>query len=300
MKSPALLREVVRQYVRSQRRTAECGDAASTVECHLLTELLRLDGATQQELANRLMLDKGWISRGIDRLVGSGFVEKTPDEHDKRRVQLRLLPAGRVRATALDDRLNAHAASLLSPLSPDQDGQLAGILEQILINLDPNRRLPSLACAAQQVLYRRALPSDWPKIRELLQTASLPTEDAADHLARFTVGVSEADIIAVGGFENHGADALLRSFVVARQLRGQHHGSALLRHVLRDAGAAGVKHVYLLTENAAPFFERHGFLAVERKDAPPAIRDTREFKQLCPASACLMALSLSNLDDTPC
>jgi amino-acid N-acetyltransferase len=87
---------------------------------------------------------------------------------------------------------------------------------------------------------------------------------------------------------------------VARQLRGQHHGSALLRHVIRDAGTAGVKNVYLLTENAAPFFERHGFRSVERNDAPPAIRDTREFKQLCPASARLMALSLSNLDDTPC
>ena len=300
MKSSALLREVVRQYVRSQRRTAECGDAASTAECHLLTELLRVDGVTQQELANRLILDKGWISRGIDRLVNSGLVEKTPDENDKRRVQLRLLPAGRVRATALDDRLNAHAVSLLSPLSPDQDGQLAGILEQILINLDPSRHAPSLAYPAQQVLYRRALPSDWPKIQDLLQTASLPTEDAADHLARFTVGVSEADVIAVGGFENYGADALLRSFVVSRQLRGQHHGSALLRHVLRDAAAAGVKHVYLLTESAAPFFERHGFLSVERNDAPPAIRDTREFKQLCPASASLMALSFSNLDDTPC
>ncbi|NIA53265.1 GNAT family N-acetyltransferase [Massilia sp. TW-1] len=246
------------------------------------------------------MLDKGWISRGIHRLVDSGLVERAPDETDKRRVQLRLSPAGRVRATALDDRLNAHAASLLSPLSPVQDGHLASILEQVLINLDPNLRPPFLSCSGQQVLYRRALPSDWPQIQELLRTASLPTEDAADHLARFTVGVSGADVIAVGGFEDYGADALLRSFVVARQLRGQHHGSALLRHVLRDAGTTGVKHVYLLTESAAPFFERHGFLSVARKDAPPAIRDTREFKQLCPASACLMALSLSNLDDTPC
>jgi hypothetical protein len=39
---------------------------------------------------------------------------------------------------------------------------------------------------------------------------------------------------------------------------------------------------------------------VERNDAPPAIRQTREFTGLCPASARLMALSLSNLDPTQC
>ena len=293
MKSPGLLREVVRQYVRSQRRTAECGDTASTVECHLLTELHRVDGVTQQELANRLMLDKGWISRGIDRLVEAKLVEKTPDEIDRRRVQLRLLPAGRARATALEKRLDAHAVSMLDQLSPDEDSQLAGMLERILSNLGQQRSTHGLQ-------YRRARPSDWPKIQDLLQNASLPTEDAADHIDRFTVGIDAADLVAVAGFEHHGPDALLRSFVVAPQLRGHHHGSTLLQHVLRDASAAGVTKVYLLTESAAPFFERQGFRTVERTAAPSTIRHTREFKHLCPVSARLMALPLSNLDDAPC
>lgn len=300
MKSPTLLREVVRQYVRSQRRAADCGDTASTLECHLLTELHRVGGVTQQELANRLMLDKGWISRGIDRLVEAGLVERTPDQIDRRQVQLRLLPAGRARATALEARLDAHAASLLDQLSSDQDSELAGILERILVNLGQKRCLSPAPCSAQQVQYRRARPSDWPEIEKLLQNASLPTEDAVDHLDWFTVGVGATDLVAVGGFESHGSDALLRSFVVAPQLRGRHQGGTLLRHVLCDAAAAGVTNVLLLTESAAPFFERHGFRSVERKDAPPSIKNTREFKQLCPASAQLMALPLSNLDDAPC
>lgn len=293
MKSPGLLREVLRQYVRSQRRTAECGDTASTVECHLLTELHRVDGVTQQELANRLMLDKGWISRGIDRLVEAKLVEKTPDGTDRRRVQLRLLPAGHARAAALEKRLDAHAVSMLDQLSPDEDSQLAGMLERILSNLGQQR-------TTQGLQYRRARPSDWPKIQDLLQNASLPTEDAADHIDRFTVGIDAADLVAVAGFEHHGPDALLRSFVVAPQLRGHHHGSTLLQRVLRDASAAGVTKVYLLTESAAHFFERQGFRTVERTTAPSAIRHTREFKHLCPASARLMALPLSNPDDAPC
>lgn len=134
----------------------------------------------------------------------------------------------------------------------------------------------------------------------MLQNASLPTEDAVGHLDRFTVGVDATDVVAAAGFESHGSDALLRSFVVAPQLRGRHHGSTLLRHVLRDAAAAGVTNVFLLTESAAPFFERHGFRSMERMDAPSTIKNTREFKQLCPASAQLMVLLLSNLDDAPC
>jgi amino-acid N-acetyltransferase len=300
MKSPTLLREVVREYVRSQRRTADCGDTASTVECHVLTELCRSDGVTQQELANRLMLDKGWISRGVDRLVEAGLVERAPDHCDRRRVHLTLLPAGRARAVTLEARLDSHAASLLDHLSPDQDLQLAGILAQILANMSQDGCTPSAACPAQQLEYRRARSSDWPTIESLLRHASLPTADAAVHLDRFTVGLAAAGVAAAGGFEYHGADALLRTFVVAPQLRGQRHGSALLKQILRDAAAAGIETVYLLTDTAAPFFERHGFRPVERNDAPPAIRNTPEFKQLCPASARLMARSLSNFDDTPC
>jgi DNA-binding MarR family transcriptional regulator len=148
MKSSSLLREVVREYVRSQRRTAACGDTASTVDCHILTELHRDDSLTQQELANRLMLDKGWISRGVDRLVDARLVERTPDPNDRRRVQLRLLAAGRSRAAALEARLDGHAASLLGQLSQDQDSQLAAALGQILANLKQQGCGTSSACQA--------------------------------------------------------------------------------------------------------------------------------------------------------
>jgi len=300
MKSSNLLREVVREYVRAQRRAVECGDMASTVDCHILTELHRNDGITQQELANRLLLDKGWISRGIDRLVNAGLVARRPDQSDRRRVQLSLLPAGQSRAAALEARLDGHAASLLGQLSQDQDSQLAAALGQILANLKQQRGAPSNACQAPQLQIRRAQAADWPAIQQLLQDASLPTEDAGTHLDRFTVGVDASGLVAVGGFEHHGTDALLRSFVLAPRLRRSGHGSTLLRHVLREAAAAGVKHVYLLTTSAAPFFARHGFRSVERKEAPPSIRNTLEFEHLCPASASLMTLSLPYPDDTPC
>lgn len=300
MKSAALLRETVREYVRSQRRTADCNDTASTVECHILTELHRVERITQQELANRLMLDKGWISRGVDRLMQADLVERLPDANDKRRVQLRLLPAGRARAIALETRLNIHAASLLDQLSPEQDSQLARLLEQVLVSLDRACCPAHAPCTASLIQYRRAEPSDWPKIRQLLENASLPTEDAADHLDQFIVGTDATGLVAACGFERYGVDALLRSFVVAPQVRGRGHGSTLIKYALQDAATHGITCVYLLTETAAPFFERHGFYATQRKDAPTAIRKTREYKHLCPASAQLLARSISQIDNSLC
>jgi amino-acid N-acetyltransferase len=295
MKTSSLLREVVREYVRSQRRSAGCGDGASTVECHILTELLRAESFTQQELADRLMLDKGWISRGVDRLVGEGLVTRTPDPADRRRVRLRLAPAGRARAEALDAGLDLHAHALLGGFSADQDGQLAALLAQVLTNLRGQRCEP--ACKGKEdLVYRRARPADRPAIEALLREAGLSCEGADAHLDRFTVGMDATGIAAAGGVEPCGADVLLRSFAVAGRVRGRGHGSDLLAHVLDDARRAGAGTAYLLTQSAERFFARHGFHTVERSAAPPAVRATSQFASLCPGSARLMALSLSSLE----
>lgn len=81
-----LLREVVRIFSRSQRINASCTDGASTVQCHVLNELLRNPGITQQHLVEKLGLDKSWISRAIDGLVKTGAVTKQVSQHDRRNV----------------------------------------------------------------------------------------------------------------------------------------------------------------------------------------------------------------------
>ena len=54
------------------------------------------------------------------------------------------------------------------------------------------------------------------------------------------------------------------------------------------------------TQGADAFFARHGFRAIDRDAAPPAIRQTRQFAGLCPASARLMLLSLDHCEIPPC
>lgn len=122
--SGSLVREVSRLFVRSQRAQTSCVDGASNVQCHVLTELLRVDGITQQALAERLSLDKAWISRAVDSLVGDGVVSKLPHDLDKRSVQLSLTPLGRVRAEKLEQTLNAHAAQVFDSIPAEKHAQI--------------------------------------------------------------------------------------------------------------------------------------------------------------------------------
>ncbi len=92
-----LLREVVRLYVRAQRGDAACLDGSSTAQCHVLNELLRHEPLTQQALARRLGLDKGWISRAVDALSADGALVKVPHDTDKRSAWLTLTSRGRAR-----------------------------------------------------------------------------------------------------------------------------------------------------------------------------------------------------------
>jgi amino-acid N-acetyltransferase len=49
-----------------------------------------------------------------------------------------------------------------------------------------------------------------------------------------------------------------------------------------------LQEIYLITTTAAPFFEKQGFLQVDRARVPEAIRQTAQFTGGCPATATVM------------
>jgi DNA-binding MarR family transcriptional regulator len=131
-----LLREVVRVFSRSQRVKVACTDGASTVQCHVLNELLRNEGITQQHLVEKLGLDKSWISRAIDGLVKTGRVIKQPREDDRRCVQLSLTASGLKLAEQLDQNLDDHAAQILNNIPSDQHKKIQSSLRLLLDELE--------------------------------------------------------------------------------------------------------------------------------------------------------------------
>jgi N-acetylglutamate synthase-like GNAT family acetyltransferase len=149
------------------------------------------------------------------------------------------------------------------------------------------RRLPRLLTA-------RPLPAgEHPELAVVLSAASLPAEDLGEPGREFfAFRDPRGTLVGYGGIEVLGRDALLRSVITVPEMRGRAYGAALVDRMLALALRRGVRRLYLLTTTAAPFFERLGFTAIDRAEAPPAIAATREFTTYCSASAVLMCRHL--------
>ena len=123
----------------------------------------------------------------------------------------------------------------------------------------------------------------------LLDAAALPTLDLTDaHMEHFFYSGPAHAPTGLVGLELFESQALLRSLVVSGAARSRGLGSALLAQAEEHARTAGVREIYLLTTTAEEFFKRRGFSTAAREDAPPAIRQSREFAGLCPASSAFM------------
>jgi amino-acid N-acetyltransferase len=126
------------------------------------------------------------------------------------------------------------------------------------------------------VRLRPARADDLASVLGLVRSASLP-EDLEPHFPSFFVADRDGSVVGAVGLERVSDDrALLRSLVVARASRSAGLGTSLADAAIRQARAMGVDELFLLTTDAAPFFERLGFERVAHADAPPAVRRTRE------------------------
>ena len=139
--------------------------------------------------------------------------------------------------------------------------------------------------------FRTATPDDLPAVLGLLRDASLP-EDVEPHFGDFIVAERDGSIVGAVGPEVLGEGALLRSLVVRPDLRKSGLGTALAAKAIRSATSASIRELFLLTVDAASFFMRLGFEHVPHASAPPDVRGTRQFSELCPSTAHLMRLAL--------
>lgn len=146
--------------------------------------------------------------------------------------------------------------------------------------------------AGVEPVLRKARVSDLPAVLGLLEDAGLPTVGVAESLSTFVVACGEGAIMGVAGLEIHGSDGVLRSVAVDPSWRGRGLGMRLTERVVESARSAGLRRLYLLTTTAEGYFPRHGFLRIERGSASPAVQQSVEFREACPASAVAMVLEL--------
>jgi len=144
-----------------------------------------------------------------------------------------------------------------------------------------------------------ATPEDLRDIQDLLRAVDLPAEDLTpEHLAHFLAGRDGRRLIGVVGMEPTGDGALLRSLAVRPTHQGGGAGTRLLEAMETQARRGDMETLHLLTTSAAPFFQRHGYVTMERDALPAAIQQTEEVARLCPASATCMRKSLGATEET--
>ena len=138
-------------------------------------------------------------------------------------------------------------------------------------------------------MIRPARREDLDGYRRLLAEAGLPLQGMEDQLEdSFLVAIADERVVGGAGIQVWGRDGLLRSVVVAGDRRGEGIAAALLRQSLERAWTRGAEQVFLLTTDAAPYFERHGFRVTPRDQVPPLLLETPEFATICPVSATVM------------
>ena len=127
-----------------------------------------------------------------------------------------------------------------------------------------------------------------------LARANLPTADVEAPGRLFWRFETEDEVpVGFGGLEPYGDDALLRSLVTLPPVRGRGVGSAMVAALEFEARLHGCQNLWLITITAADFFERLGYARCDRAVVPPAIRETTEFAELCPASADVLMKKLA-------
>jgi DNA-binding MarR family transcriptional regulator len=126
--SPArVFRELARIHLRAQRvEVARRGGGVT--RCMILTELGGARDLSLGQLAARLKLDSGWVSRAIEQLVNDGLVLRTTDPTDRRAVVLSLTAIGRKQHRELDRVLDRHVERVFERLHPSDRPKVASAL----------------------------------------------------------------------------------------------------------------------------------------------------------------------------
>lgn len=136
----------------------------------------------------------------------------------------------------------------------------------------------------------RARADELDAVLALLGGAKLPTAGVTDFFpGGYAVARSGADVVAVAGLEIHGDVGLLRSVAVLPALRGAGLARRLVEHRLRAARERNLRAVYLLTTTASDYFRSLGFEDRARSEAPEPLRQSSEFRTVCPDSAACLA-----------
>ncbi|KPJ79184.1 MAG: hypothetical protein AMJ54_00445 [Deltaproteobacteria bacterium SG8_13] len=132
-----------------------------------------------------------------------------------------------------------------------------------------------------------------PAVEAVIAGCGLHHADITANILRNTIVARKGPrVVGTVSIEVAGSSGLLRSLAVVEKFRCQGVATQLVAAAEKSARQMRIRTLYLLTLTAEPFFSARGFEKVDRSSAPAEIRDTAEFRSLCPDSAVCMKKSI--------
>lgn len=138
------------------------------------------------------------------------------------------------------------------------------------------------------LVIKPARKEDLDLIVKLLSDNDLPTVDVGESSVELFVGLINGEIVSTIGLERFTNIGLLRSLAVRDGYKNRKIGDKLVSQLFDVCVENRIKDLYLLTTTAEEYFIKYGFRKVDRTDVPELIKQTKEFKDICPLSAVVM------------
>lgn len=272
----------------------------SLTEARVLYELAHRNSTTAAALAAELGLDRGYLSRILQRFRAGGLLDRQPSGTDRRRSLLSLTAAGRSAAADLDARSRGQVDAMLAKLSEPARDRLAEAMRTVEMLLAPRPE------GAEPYLLRPPRPGDmgwvvqshgalyareygWDERFEALVAEIVAGFVRGFDPARERCWIAEADGENVGSiFLVKGSESVarLRLLLVDPRARGLGIGARLVAECVAFAREAGYRTVALWTNDvlvsARRIYERAGFRLVReephRSFGPPLVAQTWELE----------------------
>lgn len=152
--------------------------------------------------------------------------------------------------------------------------------------------LPSCSCNHHLIIVELNIQIAGQKnltaVSHFLTKQNLPISDLLEENVSLYLAYDGQDLVATIGLEKYGKIGLLRSLAVKETFRNQQIADKMIKGLFEVCKSENIKMIYLLTTTAENYFLKKGFLPVEREVVPAVIRQTREFRSICPSSAVVM------------
>lgn len=255
----------------------------SLTEVRVLYELAHRDRLTAGQLCQELGLDRGYLSRMLQRFETEGWIKNSPSSRDRRMVHLSLTAGGRRVFDPLDRRSSDEVLAMLSRLSPRRQTLLLAAMRDIEAVLAP----PSTREGSYVLRPHRPGEMGWVVQRhgELYweeygydeRFEALVAEIVAEFIQnldakRERCWIAEKDGENVGCIflvKKSASVAKLRLLLVEPSARGLGIGKSLVEECVSFARQAGYKKIMLWTQSelaaARGIYKAAGFRVVGRE-----------------------------------